>query len=51
MPGSYGHTEQPAETTGLDYYDARYYDASAGQFAGADMAQDGLNRIALHVEE
>lgn len=45
MPGSYGYTGQHADaTTGLDYYNARYYDASAGQFASADTAQDGLNR-------
>ncbi|MGZ6390005.1 MAG: RHS repeat-associated core domain-containing protein [Ktedonobacterales bacterium] len=45
MPGSYGYTGQQADaTTGLDYYNARYYDASAGQFASADTAQDGLNR-------
>ena len=45
MPGSYGYTGQHADTTtGLDYYNARYYDASAGQFASADTARDGLNR-------
>jgi RHS repeat-associated protein len=46
MPGSYGFTGQhsDAATTGLDYYDARYYDPVAGQFASADTALDGLDR-------
>lgn len=43
MPDSSGYTGQRADaTTGLDYYNARYYDASAGQFVSADTAQDGL---------
>jgi RHS repeat-associated protein len=43
MPGSYGYTGQHADaTTGLEYYNARYYDASAGQFASADTARDGF---------
>jgi RHS repeat-associated protein len=46
MPGSYGFTGQRTDTTtGLDYYNARYYDARAGQFASADsVAAGGLNR-------
>ncbi|MGZ3637747.1 MAG: RHS repeat-associated core domain-containing protein [Ktedonobacterales bacterium] len=44
MPGSYGYTGQHADaTTELDYYNARYYDARAWQFASSDTAQDGLN--------
>jgi RHS repeat-associated protein len=47
MPGSYGYTGQRADAaTGLDYYNARYYDAVAWQFASADSMQDGLNRYA-----
>jgi RHS repeat-associated protein len=45
MPGSYGFTGQRADaTTGLDYYNARYYDLTAKQFVTADTVQDGLNR-------
>jgi RHS repeat-associated protein len=45
MPGSYAFTGQRADaTTGLDYYNARYYDPVAGQFVSADTVQDGLNR-------
>jgi RHS repeat-associated protein len=37
MPTDYGFTGQRADaTTGLDYYNARYYDPLAGQFASAD---------------
>jgi RHS repeat-associated protein len=47
MPRSYGYTGQQADaTTGLDDYQARYYDAVAGQFTSADSVQDGLNRYA-----
>jgi RHS repeat-associated protein len=47
VPGSYGYTGQQADAaTGLDYYQARYYDAVAGQFTSADSLQDGLNRYA-----
>jgi RHS repeat-associated protein len=47
MPGSYGFTGQRADSaTGLDYYNARYYDPVAGQFTSADSVQDGLNRYA-----
>ncbi len=31
-------------TTGLDYYGARYYDPTLGQFTSADTVMDGLNR-------
>ncbi len=46
MPGSYGFTGQHDDTalTGLDYYGARYYDPTLGQFASADTVLDGLNR-------
>src|SRR6185437_14550605 len=44
-PTSMGYTGQRADgTTGLDYYQARYYDPVAGQFASADTMADGLNR-------
>ncbi len=44
MPGSRGFTNQHTDsTTGLDYYNARYYDAVAGAFVSADMAMDGFN--------
>ncbi|HEV2236265.1 MAG TPA: RHS repeat-associated core domain-containing protein, partial [Ktedonobacterales bacterium] len=48
MPGSYGFTGQRADgATGLDYYNARYYDPLAGQFAAADTdLGGGLNRFA-----
>lgn len=38
MPGSYGFTGQrsDAAVTGLDYYNARYYDPAAGGFTTAD---------------
>jgi RHS repeat-associated protein len=45
MPTDYGFTGQRADaSTGLDYYGARYYDPTLGQFASADTVLDGLNR-------
>ena len=46
MPTSKGFTGQysDAGSTGLDYYGARYYDPSLGQFTSADTVTDGLNR-------
>lgn len=46
MPTSKGFTGQYADTTssGLDYYGARYYDPSLGQFTSADTTNDGINR-------
>jgi RHS repeat-associated protein len=46
MPTDYGFTGQRADAaTGLDFYNARYYDPAAGQFASADTAlAGGLNR-------
>ena len=47
MPTSKAFTGQRADTaTGLDYYNARYYDPVLGQFASADSVNDGLNRYA-----
>ena len=48
MPGSYGYTGQHDDTatTGLDYYGARYYDPTIGQFASADLLGSGYNRYA-----
>jgi RHS repeat-associated protein len=47
MPTDRGFTGQHADaTTGLDYYNARYYDPAVGQFASADTVFDGLNRYA-----
>jgi RHS repeat-associated protein len=48
LPTSYGYTGQRADAaTGLDYYNARYYDALAGQFTSADITYaGGLNRYA-----
>jgi RHS repeat-associated protein len=44
-PTSLGYTGQRADaSTGLDYYQARYYDPVAGQFISADSVADGLNR-------
>ncbi len=44
-PTSLGYTGQRADaSTGLDYYQARYYDPVAGQFTSADSVADGLNR-------
>jgi RHS repeat-associated protein len=43
---SKGFTGQRADSySGLDYYNARYYDPTAGQFASADSMQAGLNRF------
>ena len=45
LPTDYGYTGQRADTsTGLDYYGARYYDPTLGQFTSADTMLDGLNR-------
>jgi RHS repeat-associated protein len=46
MPTSRGFTGQysDAASTGLDYYGARYYDPSLGQFTSADTVSDGINR-------
>src|SRR5512146_3232987 len=46
MPTAKGFTGQhsDAATSGLDYYGARYYDPSLGQFTSADTVTDGLNR-------
>lgn len=42
MPGSFGFTGQREDTeTGLDYYVARYYDPTAGQFTSADSILPG----------
>src|SRR6185312_3436040 len=44
-PTTLGYTGQRADSsTGLDYYNARYYDPVAGQFTSADTANDGSNR-------
>src|SRR6185312_5023072 len=44
-PTSIGYTGQRADgATGLDYYNARYYDPVAGQFVSADTVDDGFNR-------
>jgi RHS repeat-associated protein len=50
MPTDYGFTGQHADaTTGLDYYNARYYDPVAGQFASADtvLPAGGLDILGL----
>lgn len=45
MPTDYGFTGQRNDaTTELDYYGARYYDPTLGQFTSADTVMDGLNR-------
>ena len=46
IPGTRGYTGQRADAaTGLDYYNARYYDPVAGQFTSADTTLGGgLNR-------
>ncbi len=45
MPTSKGFTGQRGDAaTGLDYYNARYYDPALGQFASADSVADGINR-------
>jgi RHS repeat-associated protein len=42
IPTDYGFTGQHADNaTGLDYYNARYYDPVAGQFARADSVLPG----------
>jgi RHS repeat-associated protein len=42
MPTSFGFTGQRADTiTGLDYYNARYYDAVSSQFTSADTLLPG----------
>jgi RHS repeat-associated protein len=42
MPTDYGFTGQHADgATGLDYYNARYYDPLAGQFTSADTILPG----------
>lgn len=47
MPTDRGFTGQHADAvTGLDYYNARYYDPAIGQFTSADSVFDGLNRYA-----
>jgi RHS repeat-associated protein len=48
MPMAKGYTGQYADvaSSGLDYYNARYYDPLVGQFASADSTADGLNRYA-----
>ena len=47
LPTRYGFTEQRGDlSTGLDYYNARYYDPVLGQFTSADSVLDGLNRYA-----
>jgi RHS repeat-associated protein len=50
MPTDYGFTGQRADaTTGLDYYNARYYDPAAGQFASADtiLSSGGKDILSL----
>lgn len=42
LPGSYGYTGQHTDdVTGLDYYNARYYDPLASQFVSADSILPG----------
>ncbi len=44
-PTSFAFTGQRADgASGLDYYTARYYDPTAGQFGSADTVLDGLDR-------
>jgi RHS repeat-associated protein len=45
MPTSYGFTGQRLDPSGLQYFNARYYDSSVGQFTSADTEQ-GPNRYA-----
>ncbi len=46
-PTTKAFTGQRADSaSGLDYYGARYYDPTAGQFASADTVADGLNAYA-----
>ena len=45
FPTSYGYTGQRTDAvSGLDYYGARSYDPTIGQFTSADTVMDGLNR-------
>ena len=46
MPTNKGFTGQYSDvaSSGLDYYGARYYDPSLGQFTSGDTTNDGLNR-------
>ena len=45
LPTDYGYTGQRRDaSTGLDYYGARYYDPTVGQFTSADTEVDGSNR-------
>ena len=46
LPTDYGYTGQRADaSSGLDYYGARYYDPTVGQFTSADtLLAGGLNR-------
>jgi RHS repeat-associated protein len=47
MPTTKGYTGQRADAaSGLDYYNARYYDPATDQFVSADSAGAGLNRYA-----
>ena len=47
MPTAKGFTGQRADAaTGLDYYNARYYDPAAGQFTSADTVASGLSPYA-----
>ncbi len=48
LPTDYAFTHQRADaTSGLDYYNARYYDPVAGQFSSPDTTlAGGLNRYA-----
>jgi RHS repeat-associated protein len=47
MPTDRGFTGQHADAvTGLDYYNARYFDPTVGQFTSADTVFDGLNGYA-----
>ena len=42
MPTDYGFTGQHSDSTsGLDYYNARYYDPATGQFSSADSVLQG----------
>ena len=45
MPTAKGFTGQRLDPSGLNYYNARYYDAGVGQFTSADPVQ-GPNRYA-----
>ena len=45
LPTDEGYTGQRRDaSTGLDYYGARYYDPTLGQFTSADTVADGSNR-------